>query len=218
MLLYILINQIHVGVDVIPWNFGSPTCVCQHCGAIMWYEECTIKWRKVSSLKFSLCCSEGKALFPLLREAPDSLKSLLDSSNKPMAVQFHRNIQRYNSIFAFTSMGGYMDNKINDTSEPYVFHLNGQNYHWIGFFLLSPGQSPSFAQLYVHDTDNEIDNRIECTSRGSFMGDIDPAIVAQLQLILDKNNTLVKAFSNGKRWIQIPANTRYMHTPSEQSC
>lgn len=24
------------------WNFGSPTHVCEHCGAQVWYEERTI--------------------------------------------------------------------------------------------------------------------------------------------------------------------------------
>lgn len=64
-------------------------------------------------------------------------------------------------MFAFTSMEGKVDYSINQLGRgPYVFRLHGQNYHQIGSLLPNQGSSPKILQLYIHDTDNEISNRI----------------------------------------------------------
>jgi hypothetical protein len=63
-------------------------------------------------------------------------------------------------MFAFTSMGGTINNTINDGKSPPMFVMNGENYHQIGSLLPLPGRQPKFAQLYIYDTDNEISNRM----------------------------------------------------------
>lgn len=73
---------------------------------------------------------------------------------------FKNNIRTYNSMFAFTSMGGKVDESVNKTGRaPYVFRLHGQTYHKIGSLLPEQGSPPKFAQLYIYDTENEIENR-----------------------------------------------------------
>ena len=63
-------------------------------------------------------------------------------------------------MFAFTSMGGKVDDSINKKGRgPYVFRLHGQTYHKIGSLLPEPGAPPKFAQLYIYDTENETENR-----------------------------------------------------------
>jgi len=71
------------------------------------------------------------------------------------------NIRSFNSMFAFTSIGGNIDKTKNDGKAPPVFVLNGENYHQIGSLLPKPGHQPKFAQLYIYDTDNELKNRMD---------------------------------------------------------
>ena len=67
-------------------------------------------------------------------------------------------------MFAFTSMGGKIDTSINTKGRaPYTFVLSGQNYHYLGSLLPSEGIKPIYSQLYIHDTDNEIQNRIKAS-------------------------------------------------------
>lgn len=63
-------------------------------------------------------------------------------------------------MFAFTSMGGKVDNSMNNGRSPPMFVINGENYHHIGSLLPLPGNQPKFAQLYIYDTNNEIANRM----------------------------------------------------------
>lgn len=142
-----------------PWNFGRPTCICVSCGALHWYEERTEKSRRPKHPKFSMCCMEGRVQLPLLKQPPTLLNDLLDYHGSSNAKHFRRNIRTYNAAFAFTSMGGKVDKKINKQGGPYVFRINGQTHHLIGSLAPVDGNNPKYAQLYVHDTENEIGNR-----------------------------------------------------------
>ena len=35
-----------------PWNFGPPSYVCNHCGAVLWYEERSVKSKRPRIPKF----------------------------------------------------------------------------------------------------------------------------------------------------------------------
>lgn len=90
---------------------------------------------------------------------PEPLADLYYSDNR-RSNYFMENIRSFNSMFAFTSMGGKIDNSMNSGNAPPTFVQNGENYHWIGSLLPMEGNDPKFAQLYVYDTDNEIKNRM----------------------------------------------------------
>ncbi|RHZ87504.1 hypothetical protein Glove_33g237 [Diversispora epigaea] len=77
--------------------------------------------------------------------------------------------QAYNGIFAFTSMGVKFDeNFANDKEGIYTFRIQGGIYHSIrSLFLVD--ESPKFLQLYIYDTEFEMENRPNImTSLGSF--------------------------------------------------
>lgn len=78
----------------------------------------------------------------------------------PRSKHFMENLRSYNSMFAFTSLGGKIETNINDGGGPPQFILSGQNYHRIGSLLPTDGDKAKFAQLYIYDTSNEIDNRL----------------------------------------------------------
>jgi hypothetical protein len=43
---------------------------------------------------------------------------------------------------------------------PPTLRIQGQTCHRMGALLPSSGETPKFAQLYIYDTENEIQNRI----------------------------------------------------------
>ncbi|OIT01076.1 hypothetical protein A4A49_59966, partial [Nicotiana attenuata] len=107
---------------------------------------------------------------------------------------FRENIRTYNLIFSFTSMGGKVDVSVNKTKGPRTFRFSGQNYHQIGSLLPPEGSSPKFAQLYIYDTENEVENRINAISRSEINNELHAEIVNDLKQMLDDNNVLAKSF------------------------
>ncbi|XP_020262692.1 uncharacterized protein LOC109838679 [Asparagus officinalis] len=172
-------------------NFGPPKVICEYCQAMLWYEERAEKSWKPKKPSFSLCCGKGKIKFPLLKEPPSFLRELLYPGVSRQSNKFKENIRSYNSMFAFTSSGGNIDNTYNNGGGPYCFCLNGQNHHRIGSLKPVPGTTSKFCQLYIYDTENKIKNRmisIKSTNK------LDEDIVKGLLEMLDLNNVLVKSF------------------------
>nr|XP_009804789.1 PREDICTED: uncharacterized protein LOC104249954 [Nicotiana sylvestris] len=175
------------------WDIGDPTCECEHCGAYFWYEERINKNHKAKKPEFSLCCNHGKILLPKPKEPPTILKQLLFGSG-PKSNHFRDNIRSYNSMFSFTSMGGKVDAFVNQTKGPRIFKLSGQNYHQIGSLLPPEGSNPKFAQLYIYDTENEVQNRMHALGRGDRINQFHAEIVQDLKQMLDEHNVLTKSF------------------------
>jgi len=63
-------------------------------------------------------------------------------------------------MFAFTFVGIMLDKSINQSRWPPTVRIQGQPCHQIGSLLPMPGKEPKFAQLYIFDTKNEVQNRI----------------------------------------------------------
>ncbi|XP_072087300.1 uncharacterized protein [Arachis hypogaea] len=75
-----------------------------------------------------------------------------------------------------------------------VKELNGQNYHRLGSLLPPDSLRPTFAQLYIYDIENDIDNRIGTLRFNKTINEQDKKIVAILRNMLDKYNSLAKSF------------------------
>lgn len=96
---------------------------------------------------------------------------------------------------AFTSMGADVDDSLNHGGGPYVFKINGQVHHRIGALLPNENTPTKFAQLYIYDTQNEIQNRMcAILSEGGDPSALDPVIAAELMQMLDECIPLVKQF------------------------
>ncbi|CAL4917033.1 unnamed protein product [Urochloa decumbens] len=171
------------------WNFGGPTCICEHCHAIMWHGE-----KSGNGGSFGLCCKQGRVTLPPLKEPPSYLTSLLARDGNKNSANYQQNIRSYNSMFAFTSMGGTVDKNINKGRGPYVFRVKGQNYHHVGTLLPEEGEKPRFQQLYIYDTENEIQNRLQVSRSGKCSAPLDESIIKGLLTMLNENNTLVQSF------------------------
>ncbi|CAN1341002.1 hypothetical protein LINPERPRIM_LOCUS39035 [Linum perenne] len=145
------------------FDLGAPSCLCHHCGAIMWLQESTYVTQNSMQPSFQLCCNAGGVTIPPLREPPNFLKSLIQSVN----------------------------HKLNSGSAPYIYSIGGQIFHRIGSLLPPEGQAPSFLQLYIHDSDNEIMNRLNSISKDTKLRE---SILQELRNMLDEHNALVKVF------------------------
>jgi hypothetical protein len=108
--------------------------------------------------------------------------------------KFRENRRSYNSMFSFTSTGGVVDKEINKGHGPYVFRMHGQNYHHIGSLLSEEGNKPRWAQLYIYDTEHEIENKISAAKCDGEKSSVYPEIIIGLQKMLDENNILAKTF------------------------
>ena len=125
----------------------------------MWYGERIGKPRKQSDSNFTMCCKKGKIVLPALRDPPSELFGLL-VKNDALSKHFREFIRAYNMMFSFTSLGGRIDHSVNNGRGPYVFKINGENYHLLGDMLPADGEIPKFLQLYIYDIANKISNRI----------------------------------------------------------
>jgi hypothetical protein len=146
---------------------------------------------------FHLCCRRGKVSLPFPRDPPPFLPHLLNPDGDVLYKYFLKSIPSYNSMFAFTSLGAQIDTGINKSPGPYVFKINGHVHHQIGSLLPKNGESPMYAQLYIFDTDNEVQNRVSIFDRNRDCDDdngVDKKIVEGLVMIFDQTNELVKSF------------------------
>ncbi|GKV52149.1 hypothetical protein SLEP1_g58741 [Rubroshorea leprosula] len=126
------------------------------------------------------------------------LKSLLDYEGGLKAKRFKSNIRKCNCQFAFTSFGAKIDDTVNTGQGPFCFKLCGQCCHRIGSLLPPEGQNPTFAQLYVFDTNNEVHNRLNVASTSTDDDPLNKEIVEDLIKMFDECNKLVQVFQRAR--------------------
>ena len=156
-------NKIHFIIFNLDYlDHGDQNVECKACGAMLWLAESKRGATNSGNTdSFSICCGRGKVVLPVaLKEPPELLTKLLNGENR-RSKSFLDNIRRYNSMFAFTSMGANVDHSVNNGRAPYCFRIQGQNYHLLGDLLPKDGDRPKFSQLYIYDPQNEIQNRID---------------------------------------------------------
>jgi hypothetical protein len=177
--------------------YGGPDYECNHCGALFWYQERVVSQssHRAKRIAYNLCCRGGKISLPPPKPFPPILQDLIRFDGGARSNSFMRLIRQYNSLFAFTSLGANIDRSINTGQGHYVFRINGVVHHRIGSLVTAPGQRPEFAQLYIYDTANELQNRLNIFYHTDDPGDVpDPVIVQELISMLDQFNPLVQQF------------------------
>ena len=162
-------------------------CKCFHCGAYFWSDE-KLSISTKTNLKFGLCCMNGKIVLPLFQKPPDFLCSLLTELTSE-ARTFRNYIRMYNSSLAFASIGADVDETITGKGV-YNFKIQGSMYHRIGPLLPHNGQTPKFAQIYFHDTDHELENRL------NLFNGLDKQIMKQLQDMMHQCSPFYQHFKH----------------------
>ncbi|XP_057720223.1 uncharacterized protein LOC130934697 [Arachis stenosperma] len=141
---------------------------------------------------------QGKISVTLSPKAPDLLYNLINGDDSK-SLYFQKNIRSYNSMFAFTSLGGKVLDSVNDGRGPPQFIISGQNYHRIGSLLPNAGEKPKFAQLYIYDTQHEIMHRQRIFGQTS---EIDKELITELLQMIDTHNVIAQSFRKVKEFYQ----------------
>lgn len=122
-------------------NIGQMIKVCEHCSALLFPDE----------EKVGICCSKGKVAFPEQPKIPMCIKTLL-TQDTAKAIEFRKNIRKYNSAFAFASLGVKYDRELASQRQGvYTFRISGQLCHLMGSLLPEEGESAKFSQIYMLD-------------------------------------------------------------------
>ncbi|RZB91694.1 hypothetical protein D0Y65_023895, partial [Glycine soja] len=172
-------------------DIGDPILQCKQCKAKMWYDERINKDKQTRNLMFTLCCGDGKIQLPILHDAPQPLRQLLFDTRDSQAKKFQQNIRLYNLMFAFTSPGVKVDTSYNTGRGPPTLRIHGQSHHLIGSLLPMPDNSPKFAQLYIYDIENEVNNRL---SQYPIKNNVDEDIIIGIKNMLDTHNRYAQKF------------------------
>ena len=152
------------------------------------------RYKNKNPPEFFLCCKEGKVQLSLLQETHETLKNLLNYYGRFLSTFFYKHIRTFNSMFAFTSFGANIESSTSDSHGPHIFKISGQIHHLMGSLLPIDDNPPKFAQLYIYDTENEIENKMSLFVFDNVSQDLTKLIVEQLIEKLNQTNKLVKLF------------------------
>jgi hypothetical protein len=168
-------------------DLGFMEHLCVRCGALHW--KCEETRHPELGLGYGMCCDHGMVRLPPCQVPPPALQALFDGSD-PRSRSFHDNIRQYNSALAFTSLGVQIDSRINQRAGPFVFRIHGELCHRAGSLLPIHGRAASYAQLYIVDPAEALDQR---TTRNQ---NLDAEIMQLLQDILLTHHRYAERFQH----------------------
>ncbi|CAH1420695.1 unnamed protein product [Lactuca virosa] len=177
----------YIGISKDYLDSGDAVYVCSVCKAKVWQGEAIRGNKDLKKTCYSICCYNGKVELPSLIHPPQLLIDLYSGLSEK-SQNFIQNIRRYNMMFAFTSMAGKIDHTVNSGGGPYVYRMHGQNYHIAGSLLPEEGESPRFCQLYIYDTDHEVQNRFKSCEMARDRFGSNPTERIRLKLIGSREN------------------------------
>ena len=142
-------------------DLGRMDVLCTHCDALHWIDE-RLARSSQSNPSFSTCCNQGKVCIPRLLDPPQALWNLF-TSNDAQCKEFREHIRQYNMALAFTSLGVKEDAGVNARGG-WVFRILGQLCHLSGALTPGEGSSPQYAQLYIYDPQQALQQRMHRNS------------------------------------------------------
>lgn len=172
--------------DVTKHSVGPMNKICKYCGAKLFSLE-------VSEGSSSLCCHKGKINVPEVVVC-DELKTLLER-NDNTTKNYLDNIRQFNSALAMASV---QVNSVHVPGRgPFCFKIHGQMYHMIGGLQPPAGHNPSYAGLFIMDSDEALEQRLGNVANTR----CDPEIMAMLQTMLTHHNPYAQIFKFVKHYM-----------------
>ncbi|CDF40018.1 unnamed protein product [Chondrus crispus] len=172
---------------------------CSHCKALHFVQERLLSSSAARPM-FSTCCKKGKLSLPLLPDPPALLRSLLIDDTQ-RSRRFRKNIRAYNAAL---SMASVVAKWVNRGPGPSNFNptmtMQGEMYHYMGPMMPSEGRVPSYASVYIHDTDyaTQTSTRLGNSTR------LEEALIMQLTHMLHECNPYVQTVLSMREWAQSP--------------
>ncbi|KZP30624.1 hypothetical protein FIBSPDRAFT_777376, partial [Athelia psychrophila] len=142
-------------------DLGRMDVLCPHCDALHWIGEKLARSSRRDP-SFGTCCNQGKVCIPRLADPPQALWDLF-TSNDAQCKEFRERIRQYNMALAFTSLGVQEDTRVNARGG-WVFRILGQLCHLSGALAPGEGLSPQYAQLYIYDPQQALQQRMHRNS------------------------------------------------------
>nr|XP_027127530.1 uncharacterized protein LOC113743677 [Coffea arabica] len=125
----------------------APKPDCSYCEAKKLYSETP-----------NFCCSAGQIV--LQENKLQDILIELYTGHSAEALSFRTYVRTYNNMFAFTSFGVHYDRSLcRRTNGIYTFKVQGQTYHFIKDLIPHECRTV-YLQLYFHDTEHELENRL----------------------------------------------------------
>ncbi|CAI9274634.1 unnamed protein product [Lactuca saligna] len=179
----LLLFRLVDGLSVLPEYIDNGDCswVCEYCGAFFWYVERTPNMSTVAHPRYNHCCRGGSIVLLYPSRFSSQFIRLYESR------KFLNDVRAYNSMFSVTSFGANVDDDVNDSRGPYVFKVSGQISDKIGSLSADPAKGPRFLQLYLFDTDNEVENRLRAFD-GPRPPTLDSTVIDYLSRFLAESN------------------------------
>ena len=134
-----------------PHHLGDMTNMCTHCASRYFQEECTTQGI------FTKCCFQGKVTLPPGQLPPQIIVELF-SGETADSRHFLENIRHYNTAFAMASWNATLNEHAG--RGPRVVTIHGQAYHLTAAQKAPEGQPPQYAQLYILDSNEAMQQRI----------------------------------------------------------
>ncbi|XP_073020881.1 uncharacterized protein [Primulina eburnea] len=167
------------------WQLSDPR-ICIHCQALLFHGETS-----------QFCCRNGNTNLDAI-SSPIELQELYAADNEE-GRHFRRLIRAYNHVFSFTSMGVNIDESLTTgTHGIYTFRAQGSIYHSIGSLLPKELCRPRYMQMWIVDTDHDIDNRLHENP------ELRRELLLKIQNILDQHNPFVHVFRQIGKCQDIP--------------
>ncbi|XP_051154931.1 uncharacterized protein LOC127277677 [Leptopilina boulardi] len=163
---------------------GDMNVLCTHCKAKHFKAEKVGK----KGNSFNDCCSHGKVVLDPLPDPPEILKNLFEGTH-PLSNHFYSNIRKYNNSFSFASFNANLIEFNNRRPGPFCFKIQGQIYYQINTSLYpSNDEMPSFGQLFIIDTNEATDYRMNMNSA------LNAEILSAIDNAMRQCNTFANAY------------------------
>lgn len=138
--------------------------------------------------RFSKCCGLRKVVLPKLSGQFPELHRLLDDQGSK-GKTFRADRQKYNNVFAFTSIGMKQDMDTWGNRGIYNLRVSGRVTHRMRYLHRADGEVHRFAQIYMLDNEAAVENRLNQILRfGNTAIGLDKSIVQDFQLFLSEHN------------------------------
>ena len=150
-------------------SLGPMSSKCPHCNDKFFPQEKT-----VSRGQYIKCCRQGKIRLPPIAAPSENIKQLF-SGDSPDSAHFKTHIRTYNSALGMASWNAPIVQ--HPTGGPRVVTIHGQAYHLTSPPEPVPGEPPKFAQLYILNTRQAIQERLHLPENAQHR----PHVLQQLQ-------------------------------------
>ena len=175
--------QKYVEKNIAQHYLGEMNNECLICKAL--YFKCEMTTKKV----FTKCCSAGATTLNFDFTVPELVQNLLTMKHQ-YSKHFRENIRQYNSALSFASFGAQTVQQGHGRG-PYCFKIQGQIYHETQNLKPTAGCRRQYAQLYIIDTEEAVNERLKHPANKSLKRDL----LIELDQLLRSTNKYAQTFN-----------------------